>query len=94
MDSWLEGVGSEFAEGEAVVFQTRVIGGSRGDAVRHVWIYDGRAQQSITLRLGGPDWRTFSKKTLYRRGPWTVEIRDKAGRVLAQASFTCVPASR
>jgi len=94
VDSRLEGEGTEFAEGEAVVFQTRVLGGSRGDAVRHVWIYDGRAQQSITLRLGGPDWRTFSKKTLYRRGPWRVEARDRDGRVLAQAAFTCVPASR
>ena len=94
VDSRLEGEGTEFAEGEAVVFQTRVLGGSRGDAVRHVWIYDGRAQQSIALRLGGPDWRTFSKKTLYRRGPWTVEARDRDGRVLAQAAFNCVPASR
>jgi len=94
LDSRLEGEGTEFAEGESVVFQTRVLGGARGDAVRHVWIYDGRAQQSITLRLGGPDWRTFSKKTLYRRGPWTVEARDRGGRVLAQAAFTCVPPSR
>jgi len=94
VDSRLEGEAEEFAEGEAVVFQTRVIGGSRGEAVRHVWIYEGRAQQSITLRLGGPDWRTFSKKTLYRRGRWTVEARDQAGRVLARAAFTCVPASR
>jgi hypothetical protein len=62
--------------------------------VRHVWIYDGRAQQSISLRLGGSDFRTYSKKTLYKRGPWSVEARDGSGRVLATADFTCVPRSR
>ena len=90
--STLEGKGAEFAEGESVVFQTRVIGGARGETIRHVWIFDGRAQQSITLRLGSPDWRTYSKKTLYKRGPWRVEARDPRGTVLASASFTCTPA--
>jgi transcriptional regulator with XRE-family HTH domain len=87
--SKLEGEGTEFTEGDSVVFQTRVMGGSRGETIRHVWIFDGRAQQSITLRLGSSDWRTHSKKTLYKRGPWTVEARDSRGTVLASASFTC-----
>jgi hypothetical protein len=91
--SRLEGEATEFTEGEVVVFQTRVLGGARGETVRHVWIYDGRAQQSISLRLGGADWRTHSKKTLYRRGPWTVEARDRNGRVLASSAFICVPAA-
>ena len=90
----LDGERSEFAAGEVACFQTRVVGGKRGETIRHVWIYDGRAQQSITLRLGGPDWRTNTKKTLYKTGPWTVEARDGKGRVLATASLTCVPAGR
>jgi transcriptional regulator with XRE-family HTH domain len=94
VNSRLEGESTEFAAGEVACFQTRVVGGQRGDAIRHVWIYDGRAQQSITLRLGGPDWRTHTKKTLYKTGPWTVEARDGSGRVLATASFACVPAGR
>jgi hypothetical protein len=92
--STLEGKGTEFTEGESVVFQTRVVNGSRGETIRHVWIFDGRAQQSISLRLGSPDWRTHSKKTLYKRGSWRVEARDSRGTVLASASFTCNPASR
>jgi cytoskeleton protein RodZ len=91
VSSRLEGDGSRFAPGEVAWFQTRVLGGRAGETVRHVWIYDGRAQQSITLRLGGGDWRTHSSKTIYRAGPWTVEARDKDGRVLASASFTCAP---
>jgi len=94
VNSRLEGESSEFAAGDVACFQTRVVGGQRGDTIRHVWIYDGRAQQAITLRLGGPDWRTHTKKTLYKTGPWTVEARDANGRVLATASFTCVPAGR
>jgi len=53
-----------------------------------VWIFDGRAQQSITLRLDGPDWRTHSNKTLYRSGPWTVEemdlLADEAEEMISQ----------
>jgi hypothetical protein len=90
----LEGETSEFTAGEVACFQTRVVGGKRGETIRHVWIYDGRAQQSITLRLGDADWRTHTKKTLYKTGPWSVEARDGNGRVLATASFACVPAAR
>jgi transcriptional regulator with XRE-family HTH domain len=94
VNSRLDGEASEFVAGTVACFQTRVVGGKRGETIRHVWIYDGRAQQSITLRLGGPDWRTHTNKTLYKTGPWTVEARDGNGRVLATASFACVPAGR
>jgi len=52
---------------------------------------DGKVEQSIPLRVGGPDWRTHSTKTLGRPGEWAVEARDESGRVLARASFTCTP---
>jgi cytoskeletal protein RodZ len=94
VNSRLEGLRSEFTPGEVACFQTRVVGGRHGETIRHVWIYDGRAQQAITLRLGGPDWRTHTNKTLYKTGPWSVEARDGNGHVLATASFACVPAGR
>lgn len=83
-----------FAEGTVVWFQTRALGGGPGDAIRHVWIHDGRAVQSIRLPLGRSDWRTQSRKTIRQVGPWSVEARDEAGRVLARADFTCEPAAR
>ena len=86
--------GETFATGSVVAFSTRVIGGSAGQSIRHVWIHRGRAVQSIRLRVGAKDWRTHSTKTLWAEGPWSVEARDEAGRVLAQASFTCEPARR
>ena len=92
VDRRIEGEGDRFDTGERVCFATRVIGGRRGDVVRHVWLYEGRIEQTITLRVGGPDWRTHSNKTLGSAGSWAVEARDEAGGVLARAAFTCGPA--
>ncbi len=79
-----------FEEGDEVWFWTHVRGGSAGDAVHHVWLRDGREQQAISLRLGGPSWRTQSAKALPAgsAGAWTVEARDGAGNVLARTDFT------
>ena len=88
----LEDTGRSFEEGSVVFFQTRVVGGGRGEQVRHVWLRDGRAVQTVDLELGGSHWRTHSRKTLWGTGPWAVEARDRTGRVLARAEFVCVPA--
>jgi hypothetical protein len=80
-----------FREGEVVWFLTRVMGGRRGERIRHVWLHEGVPVQSIDLELGGPHWRTQSNKTLWGTGSWTVEVRDRDDRVLARAAFTCAP---
>jgi transcriptional regulator with XRE-family HTH domain len=85
----LEGEGDRFDQGTRVCFATRVQGGRRGEVVRHVWLYEGRIEQSIALTLGGADWRTYSNKTLSRAGSWTVEARDGKGGVLASVAFDC-----
>jgi hypothetical protein len=87
----LEGRGERFEEGSVVWFSTRVLGGRRGEQIRHVWFRNGKAVQSIELTLGGPHWRTHSSKTLWGTGDWRVEARDAANRVLASTSFDCVP---
>jgi cytoskeleton protein RodZ len=89
----LEGRDERFEEGTSVWFHTSVHGGRRGDFVRHVWLREGRAVQSVRLRLGGPRWRTQSSKTVHGEGRWTVEARDEQDRVLARASFTVAVAS-
>jgi transcriptional regulator with XRE-family HTH domain len=90
----LEGESDHFAPGDRVCFASRVVGGRGGDVIRHVWIYEGRTQQTITLRLGGRDFRTHSNKTLGHAGSWAVEARDGSGRVLARVDFTCLPPVR
>ena len=88
----LEGQGQSFEEGSVVWFQTRVAGGAPGESIRHVWLREGSAVQTVDLDLGGAHWRTHSRKTLWGTGEWVVEARDRDGRVLARASFVCVPA--
>jgi len=85
----LVGPGDRFESGTVVWFLTRVVGGRRGDIVRHVWIQGNRSAQSVDLRLGSSDWRTFSRLRVRGKGPWTVEARDAAGRVLARETFEC-----
>lgn len=87
----LEGEGDRFRSGQRVTFATRVLGGGAGESIRHVWLRDGKVEQSILLRLGGASWRTHSTKTLGRPGAWAVEARDEQGRVLARADLTVAP---
>lgn len=90
----LEGPFDHFSEGDRVSFATRVLGGQRGNVIRHVWIYEGRAQQQIALRVGGADYRTHTNKTVGKPGAWAVEARDDKGNVLARVEFTVDPKTR
>jgi hypothetical protein len=90
----LRGAGDRFAEGSVVWFSTRVAGGRPGERIRHVWFRGEGRVQTIELGLGGPSWRTHSSKTLWGRGPWSVEVRDDSDRVLARAGFECVARDR
>jgi len=89
----LVGEGSRFTEGEQVWFWTRVSGGSEGETIRHVWFHEGRETARIPLALGGPHWRTQSRKILTpgMTGNWAVEARDATGRVIARSEFVCLP---
>ena len=94
VDRQLVGRSESFAEGATVWFWTRVLGGRPGDAIRHVWIHEGRAKGTIELNVGGSHWRTQSRWSMRpgTAGAWAVEARDADGRVLARAEFTCRPA--
>jgi transcriptional regulator with XRE-family HTH domain len=87
----LEGEGDHFLSGQRVTFATRVLGGGAGESISHVWLRDGKVEQSIRLRVGGASWHTYSTKTLGRPGAWAVEARDEQGRALARADFTVAP---
>src|SRR5262245_56343082 len=87
----LEGEGDRFLPGQRVTFTTRILGGGAGEHIFHVWLRDGKVEQSIRLRLGGASWHTYSTKTLWRPGAWAVEARDEQGRVLARADLTVAP---
>jgi cytoskeletal protein RodZ len=90
------GAGDRFMEGQQVWFWTRVVGGRAGETLRHVWIHEGQEITTVELKLGGPHWRTQSRKTLRpgSAGSWAVEARDADGHVLARREFVCEPGVR
>ena len=79
--------GGRLRKGQVAAFETRVVGGRRGDKIRHVWKWGGRTMQTISLQVGSSQWRTFSTKTLNGPGAWTVEAQDASGSVLAHAEL-------
>lgn len=89
----LVGRGDRFRDGSTVWFWTSVLGGRRGDRIRHVWLHEGRTIAEADLPLKGAQWRTQSRRWLPKgsTGDWTVEARDSEGLVIATADFTCVP---
>jgi hypothetical protein len=82
----LVGKDSKFSSGTQVVFWTRVLGGE-GRSERHVWSHDGSVIGTTTLAIGGPHWRTYSRRTLNGSGTWAVEAQDENGHVLARETF-------
>lgn len=93
-DRALVGEASSFPEGATVVFWTRVVGGSEGDRIEHVWVGPGGQEIRIGLAIGGPHWRTYSTKALHPGsvGAWTVRAVDTEGNTLAEATFECLAA--
>jgi hypothetical protein len=87
----LVGRSGTFGVGAAVTFWTHVVGGRRGDTIRHVWFHDGREVVATALPVGSPSWRTQSRHTLAAgsEGEWVVESRDSEGRLLASQQFRC-----
>jgi len=88
----LENQAEHFEEGTQVWFWTRVLGGEAGEPIRHVWLHENREVNSVELILGGPHWRTQSRRTLHSgsSGRWAAEARDSAGLVMARQEFTSV----
>lgn len=88
VDLQLVGETDRFSAGATAVFFTRVVDG-RGRSLRHVWLHEGRVIQTRTMGVRSPDWRTYSTKTLWKQGRWSVEARDTDDRVIARAEFIC-----
>ena len=80
--------------GEAVVFGTdlervwcltRIIGLEPPATVTHAWYYEGKTMARVDLKVGSPDWRTWSSKRFLPEwtGRWEVKVLDEAGKFAA-----------
>ena len=88
VDRELVGRSDTFAVCTHIAFWTHVTGGRPGDRVRHVWFHENRTVGVADLAVGGPSWRTHSRRTL-APGAEVVEVRDVEGRLLARHEFRC-----
>ena len=68
---------------------TRVRGLAPPATVTHAWYYEGKTMARVDLKVGSPDWRTWSSKRYLPAwtGHWEVKVLDEMGRVLGAAGF-------
>ena len=78
---------SSFAVNEKAYLWLRVSGGP-ADPIQVTW-KAGEHTDTVPLKVGGgPTWRTWSSKTLWMAGDWTVTVTDAGGQVLQEVAFT------
>ena len=84
------GVGDAFDyTTEKLYCYSKITGGEAGDYVEHRWYFKDTLMATVSLTLGGPNWRTHSSKRIIRiwEGEWRVDIVH-AGEVLKSLAFT------
>ncbi len=70
----------------------RLTGGS-ADSITVTW-KSGDQSYPSKLYIGGSPWRTWSYKTLYTAGDWSVSVTDENGNVLKELNFKAVAAEK
>lgn len=84
------GVGDSFpAQVERLYAFTRIMGGTGDTFVTHVWYHAGKEMARVKLPVRGPDWRTWSSKSILPawKGQWLVEVEGPDGKVLHSLPF-------
>jgi hypothetical protein len=77
---------SAFALNEKAYLWLRVTGGP-SDPIQVTW-KTGDHTDTVPLKIGSASWRTWSSKTLWMAGDWTVTVTDAGGQVLQEVNFT------
>ena len=69
---------------------TRITGADTETSITHIWYLDGVEMATVELTVRGPNWRTWSTKTIFSdwTGEWSVDVLDAEGNLLRSKSFT------
>lgn len=69
---------------------TRITGAESETSVTHIWYLDGVEMATVELPVRGPNWRTWSSKTIFSdwTGEWSVDLLDEEGNLLMTKTFT------
>ena len=79
--------GSEFAVNDKVYCWVKLTGGP-SDPIKVVWTIGDYTDQDVSLAVAGDPWRTWSYKTVFKAGEWTVKVVDGGGKALKEIKFT------
>ena len=77
---------TSFALNDKVYLWLKLTSGG-ADPVKVSWKV-GDSVDTVTLKVGGSPWRTWSSKTAWKAGDWTVTISDASDQVLKELKFT------
>lgn len=77
---------ASFAVNERAYLWLRLTGGP-ADPITVTW-KSGDHEDSVSFKVDGSPWRTWSSKTLWKAGDWSVTVSDAAGQVLKEVAFT------
>jgi hypothetical protein len=55
--------------------------------VKHVWKRDGKDVWTATLKIGGKNWSTQSRRTIPKAGSWEVDVQTADGTSLGTVAF-------
>ena len=61
-----------------------------GQTVTHRWNYAGNTESEVSFDVGGPRWRTWSRKSIpdHQRGEWSVDVIDGEGFIVESYTIT------
>lgn len=76
---------SSFAVNDKVYLWLKLTGGP-AEGVSVNWKV-GDSTDTVSLKVGGNPWRTWSNKTAWKAGDWTVTVTDAGGQVLKEMTF-------
>jgi hypothetical protein len=76
---------STFAVNDKVYLWLKLTGGP-AEGVHVNWKV-GDSTDTVALKVGGNPWRTWSNKTAWKAGDWTVTVTDAGGQVLKEMTF-------
>jgi len=75
-----------FAVNDKAYVWLRLTGGP-SEPIQITW-KSGDHTDTLPLKVGAATWRTWSSKTLWKAGDWTVTVSDANGQVLKEIAFT------
>ncbi|MBW2065208.1 MAG: DUF2914 domain-containing protein [Deltaproteobacteria bacterium] len=68
---------------------TRIVGAVTPTSVTHVWYFGDKERARVTLKVGSPNWRTYSSKIIlpHEIGEWHVNVLGPDGKLLMVIPF-------